>query len=61
MKQTLITIIAAGFAVYANAQVAIPMETPMTIQQIGNLTTYSGYNGQMVTCMRIGPNITTCN
>lgn len=60
MKQTLIAIIAAGFAVYANAQVAIPMETPMTIQQIGNLTTYSGYNGQTITCMRIGPNLTSC-
>lgn len=60
MKQTLITIIAAGFVVSANAQVSVPIESPLVIQQIGNLTTYSGYNGQTITCMRIGPNLTSC-
>lgn len=54
MKNTIIAIIAAGFAVVANAQV--------TIQQIGpNLTTFSGTNGQTITCQRIGPNLTQCN
>lgn len=54
MKQTIIAILAAGFAMAAQAQVMI--------QQIGpNLTTFSGTNGQTITCQRIGPNLTTCN
>lgn len=53
MKNTIIAIIAAGFAVTAHAQV--------TIQQIGpNMTTFSGTNGQTITCMRIGPTMTSC-
>lgn len=54
MKQTIIAILAAGISMAAQAQV--------TIQQIGpNMTTFSGTNGQTITCMRIGPNLTSCN
>lgn len=54
MKNTIIAIIAAGFAVAAHAQVYI--------QDIGpNMRTFSGTNGQTITCMKIGPNLTTCN
>lgn len=52
MKNTIIAIIAAGIAMTAHAQVYI--------QDIGNLRTYSGTNGQTITCMRIGPNLTSC-
>ena len=61
MKQALITIVAAGFVLSANAQVAVPMQSPINIQQIGNLTTYSGYNGQTITCMRIGNGLVSCD
>lgn len=54
MKNTIIAIIAAGFAIAANAQV--------TIMDIGpNMRTFSGTNGQTITCIKIGPNMTSCN
>lgn len=52
MKNIIIAIIAAGFAASAHAQIYI--------QDIGNLRTYSGTNGQTITCMKIGPNLTSC-
>ena len=52
MKNTIIAILAAGFALTAHAQIYI--------QDIGNLRTFSGTNGQTITCYRVGPNLTTC-
>lgn len=52
MKQMAIAILAASFAISANAQVYI--------QDVGNLRTFSGTNGTTITCYRVGPNLTTC-
>jgi hypothetical protein len=54
MKNTIVAIIAAGFALTANAQIYI--------QDIGpNMRTFSGTNGQTITCIKVGPNLTSCN
>jgi hypothetical protein len=54
MKQTIVALLAAGFAVSAYAQITIMDISP-------NMRTFSGTNGETITCMRIGPNLTTCN
>lgn len=54
MKKLTTAIIFAIAAASASAQVTILDMGP-------NIRTFSGVNGQTVTCMKIGPNMTQCN